>query len=1291
MESRKLDIDAKFREGRHEWGFNTENDGFLWSIIPQITQEKTPKMRNIQASRVTIPTNLAHLLNELNVVQEQYNQAWLNIESMRRQLYSQWYYFMKNQAEDDGDFYDTINLTSLIPLRTAIAQAGELEFTENTITAKTLPFGIVSKLNEYFSYYLDLMRLAAQGTFGADGTEYPWSDISNEFANCGVTLSDNRTVITIGEGESWEIQDNEQTYPVKVEGGIFTIYIPPTPSQIAFNLVNKLEELSQAIATYNSSSDNKYTLTQIPSQNYWRPSDPVILLAGEAAQSPTRFGQDGRLREDNLLQCHPLDFDLTTITENIDNLQGLIEGLKPEAGQDSINFSIWTQQPWNPFAFHWSVFAYPCRNMESGEVQDYSPKQILDYYNLEPNAIDLKLKSGAESNFVPNANSYTGFSILTPSVALELTERLTSYLTQELLPDYYAANNIPAERQTPDYLSQNFEDVKNWYESQNTFANQTEQSQDPIFVALWAYGEMQSTDCQAQVISGFNDTLLLAQPTLQLEIDDPISTDAVAKIFHEQVRWTLGNSLQYKILDGDIFNPIRSGGMSIKQLWLIDSFGQHKEVISSDNPENTQVVTTSEMTSPNAQYQVLLPPRLAQSARINFHWLAADSLQKVQMTSVPARTPVCGWIVPNNLDNTLAIYDDRGKALGLLDTAGNWRTAPGVVISRDGNGRPNLPNVHLEKMVHYLLDQGNDFQKQFISTLNNSLETIDPESFREHPSLALLVGRPVALVRATFSLEVKGLPGCDPTVKVEDIEQLPANYGFTEVKFPIRLGDYQQLNDGLVGYWRETPVGTEGDYQYERNIFYAPQSRLVENIDLIQTEAEGLVYFEQTVDAPPQGVTMLIDPRGLIHATSGILPNQELRLPPENYSQALKAIEVNFLSTPILCNQGEIALPLPQVPEYVWSWLSLNKEAWSETETIKSVNPQASFAKPQQLYEGWLQLSRAKTEDSSSSSSADSSLPAAEGLQVSPSRTAESFQRSFSSIAKSVAKMPFEFRWCYEDEQEGELNGVLQMGNPDEVSPLRLEIENILTEDQKDIIIYPIPNATEANSDNYHFQLVFNPDILVNPGNISLESEDWSIGFSGDANADNLYLLWKGEGEITLKPNEATEVILIGVAAESAVRTTTTNVTISWEFKRGGSDVISVKLPGQGDDYAKTTTLELEMIKATGKSTIPLFVGFVGSNKVLNVNDGTSSIKLRITNTNLPNGDDSNITFHYDSEIDRCSQLVVVLEVGTANDTPWALGTQEQVNNISISIDEQWQQNGNVEQIKVSDIVKALQ
>lgn len=955
LDARQLDINAKFREGRHERGFGTENDGFLWTIIPEPSDNKNQQNQDILA---TLPENLAHQLNQLNVLQEQYNQAWLTIESKRRELYGQFYYvYVMDSESKDRDPLETVYGTTLRSTRTKISQAGELEFTENngniTVGAKTLSFGIGSTFDQtvsednYFTYYCQILDDAANDNYDN------WGDIADEFAACGAVIPDednppNPDQVTKNNGV-WQVSYVGVNYEVKLEAGILNICVPPTQSQTAYKLVNAINSLLGAIASYNSSSPTQYRLSQFPAQNYWRANDPVVLLGGDAVQAPTRFGQDGRLREDGYLECTSLNFDIANITNNIGSLENQINRLQ----QNNINFITWNQQPWNPFAFHWDILNYPSRSESpNGEVKDYDPNQILDNYSLEANGIDLQLKPGGENSFCASnqgksASSYKGFSILTPSASLGLTQRLTKYLSKQL-------NKTPAQ------LQQNIDSIKSDYQNNHSLDSPQAQINDPIFVALWAYQQMQSHYSQAQAISGFNDTLLLAQPTFWLEVDDPFVEDNFGEqLFLEEIRWTLGNSLQYQYNYGDTFNPIRSGAMVIKGLWLVDSFGQYQEVIPVDNPRSTRVITTTGMTPPanDYHYQVLLPPRLAQPARLNFHWLAADALQEKEMTAVPLKTPVCGWIVPNNLDSNLGIHDHQGKALGIIDTAGNWRNAPGANISVDWRGYPSLPNTHLNKVVNYLLDQGVNFQQQFISTLDNSLDTIHPESFAEHPSLALLVGRPIAVVRASFSLEVKGLPAGDPQVGVPDEDQPPATHGFETVKFPIRLGDYNQLNDGVVGYWRETPV-QNGDYSYESNVFYAPQCNLRDDTSLIQTEAEGVVYFDQTVDSPPQAVTMLIDPRGLIHATCGILPNRELRLPSENYSQALRAIEVSFLSTPVVCNQGEIAIPLPKEPEYVWHWLSLNGENWSEATTIESVNTKASFSQPQQIYEGWLQLSR---------------------------------------------------------------------------------------------------------------------------------------------------------------------------------------------------------------------------------------------------------------------------------------------------------------------------------------------
>ncbi len=77
--------------------------------------------------------------------------------------------------------------------------------------------------------------------------------------------------------------------------------------------------------------------------------------------------------------------------------------------------------------------------------------------------------------------------------------------------------------------------------------------------------------------------------------------------------------------------------------------------------------------------------------------------------------------------------------------------------------------------------------------------------------------------------------------------------------------------------------------------------------------------------------------------------------------------------------------------------------------------------------------------------------------------------------------------------------------------------------------------------------------------------------------------------------------------------------------------------------------------------------------------------------TNYSEDHSSNITFKYNVNATDASELQVVLEVGTPEDAPWALGTEDEVNGIKLEMASgQWQQNGGTEQIKVGSEVKAL-
>jgi hypothetical protein len=86
---------------------------------------------------------------------------------------------------------------------------------------------------------------------------------------------------------------------------------------------------------------------------------------------------------------------------------------------------------------------------------------------------------------------------------------------------------------------------------------------------------------------------------------------------------------------------------------------------------------------------------------------------------------------------------------------------------------------------------------------------------------------------------------------------------------------------------------------------------------------------------------MLLDPRGSVHATSGILPVKSISLPPNKYAAALQAIEITFLSTPVLTDNDKMRLPLPNEGGYVWSWLQKEKQEWHEISANGIVRKQA--------------------------------------------------------------------------------------------------------------------------------------------------------------------------------------------------------------------------------------------------------------------------------------------------------------------------------------------------------------
>lgn len=523
---------------------------------------------------------------------------------------------------------------------------------------------------------------------------------------------------------------------------------------------------------------------------------------------------------------------------------------------------------------------------------------------------------------------------------------------------------------------------------------------DPFLTALDAWYALNSGfNCVSQALTGFNDALLMRRRSWQLPVADPLTFTEYQAFTEKTIRRAVGHQISSPLPNVD-FHPLRSGDMQIMNLRLVDTFGQSREL------DVNEVVTTNQMYS-SRQLGVALSPRISQPARLNFRWLDATAGEQ-EWNQHPATTPVCGWLVLNNLEARLMIYNTAGAPLGSVDQTGTWRTPPGAY---GGVTTPDdIDNKPLRSMVKWLCaearkpqraGQDRSFIEAFSSVVESGLENIDPETFEHQGAKVLLMGRPLALVRAAVSIECR-----DPYAVQQSYEafgrelkgQPRTTDDFERVRFPVRIGEHMQLNDGVLGYWAEEGqdyavtyqlrgnesrvtslppelarplarlgdrkyVGTESFLEavagaigpqllekYEATIldacaqgrdFFAPQSEWVEG----EEEDDLIVYRDGKADlslwlrlGSPQSVSILMDPRASVHATCGVLPTKELNVPRDEYAKALNAINVSFFTGPVLTARGSINLPLPREKGWQWSWIANRDGQWSHTPASAQIN-----------------------------------------------------------------------------------------------------------------------------------------------------------------------------------------------------------------------------------------------------------------------------------------------------------------------------------------------------------------
>ncbi len=569
-----------------------------------------------------------------------------------------------------------------------------------------------------------------------------------------------------------------------------------------------------------------------PAVRFVQPSDPAVLITGAAAGFPERYGGDGRFAG-GFLRCRTGGQLLTTVTAGNTTLtaasltgvtapaglpgpalltallreacllstalladlsgqaapalqaalelalQGSPQGVYALGGQppSPVGVNWWAPGQWLPVFACWTVQYLPLQPARpAGAPVSYPATIINANFRLDQDAggtLAYAPSGGPGSITIDPATAafpqqYTGSGNLTPTPARTLTRLLQDY------PDTHTDATLSA--------------VLTELTSGNGFL--------------------------VAPLNGLADALTMHQRGVQLQVQVP-STSKYADLT-KLIAPIAGDAPKAggPDVDGN-FNPLRAGYLKLA-LTLVDVFGQKRDV------QIPELTCASSMTAvaggapvPSVAY---LAPRIAQPARLAFHWLAADGSGTEEMTGNPAISPVCGWLLPNHADGSLAIYDQQGRPLGTLfpehggsSPAVGWQSAPGDArtIGQDLATVMAHQNPQLREVALALGGPGATAQMftAMWKVIDTAGETIQPGPLPTDSDLAVLVGRPIALVQAAVRLELQGAAMLDLSAHALGTD---SDAGLTGVQFPVVLGDLADLSDGLIGYFKQAAAARPG-------------------------------------------------------------------------------------------------------------------------------------------------------------------------------------------------------------------------------------------------------------------------------------------------------------------------------------------------------------------------------------------------------------------------------------------------------------------------------------------------
>jgi hypothetical protein len=423
--------------------------------------------------------------------------------------------------------------------------------------------------------------------------------------------------------------------------------------------------------------------------------------------------------------------------------------------------------------------------------------------------------------------------------------------------------------------------------------------------------------------------------------------------------------------------PLRAGFLRVRRLRLVDAFGQAVDLAGSSDTQladPSRVLRSAPMVVDGRAELAALPPRFTAPARVWFRFLdgAGGDDEADAQTS-----PVAGYVMPNHLDAALEFFAPDGTNLGVVrrdDDAGVvWEDAPGTPSTVGQSPTRAISNTSAAAMADSLVRWGVTDQTAkpkdgalvgMLRTIDSTRWSVDPFGHTGDEHLSLLMGHPVAVVRAMLRLDVN-----DPGATDDPLRAVP-----------VRLGSLAHWQDGLFGYFVDDDYTTlyvaRAAREMAREI--GPGRGYLQAIDQVAAFHQSF-----TADLQPDGtggspvehpfvtdgellairpgqtirLTMLVEPHTFVHATAGLVPRKEIGLRREWIADALAKLAPTFRFGPVLVDPKTIRMPIPTDIQGGWAWDHHGDvTVWNE-DAVTNANQDALLPDdPARAQEGWLRF-----------------------------------------------------------------------------------------------------------------------------------------------------------------------------------------------------------------------------------------------------------------------------------------------------------------------------------------------